>query len=357
MAERCQMKTIEVNASKSYNVYIGNGIMSEVGERLKTAAAGIEKVAVISDDNVFPIYGEKVIKSLEAAGYKAVSYVFPHGEQSKNTDTYVRLLNFLAAEKLTRTDAVAALGGGVTGDMAGFAAATFLRGIKYIQIPTSLLSMVDSSVGGKTAIDLESGKNLAGAFCQPSLVVCDLDALDTLKPEFFTDGCAEVIKAAILSSRQLFDHLKEKGQQFDREYTIYECIAMKRDCVCEDEFDTGVRRLLNLGHTIGHAIEKNSNFTISHGNAVAIGTALIARIAASHGYCSETCRDEIIEGIRALGLPTENPYSLAEILPVMASDKKRTGASISMIIPEEIGKCFVKKLSMDELEDFIKPAF
>ena len=265
------MKTVKVSASKEYEVIIGSGLLLSAGEKIRAVAPKAEKAAIVSDDNVAPIYLEKVEKSLQAQGFQVCSFVFPHGEGSKNGRTYLEILNFMAANHISRSDLAIALGGGVVGDITGFAAATYLRGIKYVQLPTSLLAMVDSSVGGKTAIDLDEGKNLAGAFCQPELVLCDLDTLQTLSPDFFTDGCAEVLKYGVLGDRVLFDHLKERGQDFDREYVISRCVEMKRDYVCEDEFDNGVRRKLNLGHTIGHAIEKCSDYTIPHGHAVAAG--------------------------------------------------------------------------------------
>jgi 3-dehydroquinate synthase len=209
-----------------------------------------------------------------------------HGEKSKNSVTYINLLNFLAENHITRTDALLALGGGVVGDLTGFAAATFLRGIKFIQCPTTLLAMVDSSVGGKTAIDLECGKNLAGAFYQPSVVICDITTLDTLSEKIFYDGCAEVIKYGVIASEELFEICRD-GFKDNIEEIIYRCVSIKRDIVMEDEFDTGMRQLLNFGHTIGHGIEACSKYYITHGTAVAIGMVLITKAAVKMNMCNE----------------------------------------------------------------------
>jgi len=348
------MKTIKVSASKEYDVIIGSGLIESAASYIKPLAANAERAAIVSDDNVAPIYLEKLEKSLNSAGFETVSFVFPHGEASKNAATYVQILNFLAAAHITRSDLVIALGGGVVGDISGFAAATYLRGVKYIQIPTSLLAMVDSSVGGKTAIDLDEGKNLAGAFCQPELVLCDLDSLSTLSGEFFTDGCAEVIKYGVLDDSELFEHLLEKGQSFEREYVISRCVEIKRDYVCEDEFDTGIRRKLNLGHTLGHAVEKCSNYRVSHGRAVSIGLAAISRACAAHGICTSECAERIVEGLRALKLPCKADFTLDELLQPMLSDKKREGAILSLIIPKSIGNCEILPMEVQKLSDFIK---
>ncbi len=291
------MKTVTVNASKAYDIKIGPGLLSSLGA--EAAALGkAKKVAIVSETKVYPLYGKLAEESLEAAGLEVVSFVFPAGEESKCAATYLELLNFLADNKLTRTDLIVALGGGVVGDLAGFAAATYLRGIRFIQIPTTLLAAVDSSVGGKTAIDLSAGKNLVGAFWQPSLVLCDTDTLTSLPLGIFLDGCAEVIKYGILYDEAFFSYLESTGPEFDREAVIARCVEMKRDVVMEDEFDTGARMKLNLGHTIGHGVEASSNFTLSHGKSVAIGMAIVSR--ASH--CSDN--DRIIGILKQFGLPT-----------------------------------------------------
>ncbi len=347
------MKNIKISASKEYEVLVGRDLLEASGEYIKRAVPKAEKAAIVSDDNVAPIYLERLKKSLESQDFEVCSFVFEHGEKSKNGETLLKILNFFATNSISRSDIAIALGGGVVGDICGFAAASFLRGIGYVQIPTTLLAMVDSSVGGKTAINLGEGKNLAGAFWQPELVLCDLDSLDTLSAEYFTDGSAEVLKYGILGDRQLFSHLLEKGQSFDREYVVSRCIEMKRDYVCADEFDRGLRQKLNLGHTFGHAIEKCSSYNIPHGSAVAVGMAMIAGISFAHGLCSGNCAAEIIKGLEALKLPTQTRYSTDELLVPMLSDKKRSGSSINLIIPREIGNCDIIPVEINKLKDFI----
>ena len=258
------MKTITVNTAKSYPVFIGDNILQNVGS-ISLTVQPVCKAAIISDNNVLSLYGSTVVSSFKGAGYDVCHYAIPAGEESKSVHTYFEILNFLAEQHLTRTDVIIALGGGVVGDIAGFAAATYLRGIPYIQIPTSLLAMVDSSVGGKTAIDLPVGKNLIGAFYQPLCVICDYSLLRTLPPHIFCDGCAEIIKYSILYDPELFRHLQTHSINFDSNYVIGRCIELKGNVVSEDEFDTSIRQKLNLGHTLGHSIETLSNYNISHG--------------------------------------------------------------------------------------------
>ena len=348
---------IKVNVSKGYEVKIGRGLLPEIGETLTRLLPKAEKAAIITDTHVGPIYAASVQDSLSAAGISSEIIELPYGEQHKNIDSYIQIMNRMAELTLTRTDAAIALGGGVIGDMTGFAAATFLRGISYIQIPTSLLAMVDSSVGGKTAIDLASGKNLAGAFCQPTAVLCDVSCLDTLPEYFLVDGLAEAVKAGILKLPDLFRHLSEKGKDFDREYVISQCIAMKRDYVEEDEFDTSVRRELNLGHTVGHAVEKYSNFTLSHGRGVSIGTAVIAGAAAAAGFCSLECAEKIVSTLKSLELPVHFDYPEEEIIRIMLNDKKRKGSALSFVVPLEIGHCRMHELNLNEIAGFLRPGF
>lgn len=347
------MNTVTVNASGSYDIFIGRGILPMLGEKIQALGA-VQKITLVSDSTVCPLYGEAVTAILEKAGFTVSPFVFPAGEASKSGETYLALLNHMAQNQMTRTDLVAALGGGVVGDLAGFAAATYLRGIRFIQIPTTLLAAVDSSVGGKTAIDLPAGKNLAGAFCQPKLVVCDLDTLDSLPREIFQDGCAEVIKYGILYDSRLFAHLEQHGLDFDREAVITRCVELKRDVVEQDEFDTGLRMKLNLGHTIGHGVEACSGYTLSHGKAVAIGTAIIAGIAQDLGSCTQDTRQRILAVLRQFGLPTTTQYTAEALLSHVLSDKKRAADSIRLILPREIGHCDIVPTPVDALESLIK---
>ncbi|MBQ3049164.1 MAG: 3-dehydroquinate synthase, partial [Oscillospiraceae bacterium] len=308
------MKTVTVNASKKYNIYIGDNLFDNIPKYLAEVFPK-GKICVVTDDNVDCLYGDNLM-SLISGKYETVKFVIEHGEKSKNISTYASLLNFLAENHLTRSDAIVAFGGGVVGDLAGFAAATFLRGIKYLQIPTTLLAMVDSSVGGKTAIDLDAGKNLCGAFYQPDIVICDYSLTKTLSQEIFADGCAEIIKYALISDIDLYNHLIEKGKDFEREYVISRCVQIKSDIVAADEFDGAARQLLNYGHTVGHAIEALSNFGITHGSAVAVGMAIVARSCAASGICPIACTNDTLKLIEAFGLPTQTSFGSREIAGV-----------------------------------------
>ena len=347
------MKAIEVNASRTYQIHIASGLISQIGAYANEIKSNC-KIAVISDSNVWPLYGDTVCSSLRNAGFAHIAYVMPAGEESKNSDQYIKILSFLADNTITRGDMLIALGGGVVGDMTGFVAATFLRGIPYIQIPTSLLAMVDSSVGGKTAIDLPAGKNLVGTFNQPAMVLCDISALNTLPTDIFIDGCAEVIKYGILYDAELFSHLMQYGPDFDREYVISRCVTLKRDVVVADEFDTGARQLLNLGHTVGHSIEKCSNYGISHGRAVAAGMAIIAKASATFGHCSYDAYADIYEILKRFGLPTTTVYTSDMLADSALSDKKRFGQTIHLVLPQKIGKCFLCKTPVLELKSFFE---
>ena len=341
------MNTVTVSASKTYDILIGPGILKELGIRVQSLGKA-QKVCLVSETSVFPLWGEAALSSLKDAGFDVCSYVFPAGEESKNGENLLKLLNFLAENGLTRSDILVALGGGVTGDLAGFAASCFLRGIRFVQVPTTLLAAVDSSVGGKTAVDLPAGKNLAGAFWQPSLVICDTDTLDTLPVDIFRDGCAEVIKYGILYDTKLFAHLEEKGLDFDREAVITRCVELKRDVVMEDEFDTGARMKLNLGHTIGHGVEARSNFTLSHGKSVAIGMAIVCRAS----RCPDSPR--ILAILQKFGLPVTTDESVQDIYNYTLSDKKRSGDTVRLIIPRRIGDCAIVPTPVHTLKSFIQ---
>ena len=347
------MKTVSVTASKNYDVCIGSGLLKTLGSRT-AAFAKVRKVCIVSETTVWPLYGKIAEESLRNSGMETVSFVFPAGEESKTAETYLSLLNFLSENHMTRTDLIVALGGGVVGDLAGFAAATYLRGIGYIQVPTTLLAAVDSSVGGKTAIDLPAGKNLVGAFCQPLLVLCDTDCLNTLPDNVFRDGCAEVIKYGVLYDPDLFAYLAKVGLYFDRENVIARCVELKRNVVADDEYDTGARMKLNLGHTIGHGVEAKSNFTISHGSAVAIGMAIVSRAAEHHGLSDAGTKNAILEILKKFGLPCSCNFSAEELYHCALSDKKRSGGSVSLIIPEQIGCCSIRPTPVDELLSFIE---
>lgn len=347
------MNTITVNTAKSYDVIVGNGLLYELGQ-YAVELCKPQKAAIISDSNVWSFYGSRVKESLEKAGIDTCSFVFPAGESSKNGETYLSILNFLANNHLTRTDLLIALGGGVVGDITGFAAATYLRGISYIQVPTTLLAMVDSSVGGKTAIDLPAGKNLAGAFYQPNLVLCDILTLNSLPDSIFRDGCAEVIKYGVLFDKNLFSHLLENGLTFDRERVVTRCVELKRNVVEQDEFDLGLRQKLNLGHTIGHGIETKSNLTVSHGQAVAAGISIVTKAGCKINICNKETCEAIISVLTQFNLPTDTIYTAEDLYTFALSDKKRMGGTVNLIVPQEIGDCIIRPTDISELKSFIE---
>ena len=347
------MKRLTINASTQYDIVIGNGLLQEAGSLCREALGGVCRVCIVTDDTVASLYLDALKSSLEDAGFATECFVFPHGEPSKSTETLVSLWEFLAEHRLTRSDALVALGGGVVGDLCGFAAATYLRGIRFVQVPTTLLAAVDSSVGGKTGVDLRAGKNLAGAFHQPSLVLCDVATLDTLSPEIFADGCAEVVKYGVIRDRALFDFLAEdfRGQI---EEIIARCVRHKAEIVEGDEFDRGARQLLNLGHTVGHAIEACSEMRISHGSAVAMGMVIVTRAAISLGLCPEADLPLLISLLESLGLPTECPYGAEELTEVALSDKKRTGNKLTLVLPFGIGDSRLYPIPVGELSSVLE---
>lgn len=346
------MNSVHVSASKEYDVIIGQGLLDQCGELVKKSVKA-DTVALVAGSNVFPLYGEKVTASLEKAGFRVVSHVIPAGEEYKSLSTFTEIIEFFAQNHLTRSDAAIALGGGVTGDMTGFASACYRRGIDYVQIPTTLLAAVDSSVGGKTAVDLPEGKNLVGAFHQPSLVICDTDTFSTLPEDIFTEGCGEVIKYGLLADSEFFYELFDNDIKDNIEDVITKCVSMKRDIVNEDEFDTGKRALLNLGHTFGHAVEALSRYQMLHGCAVAIGMMMVTRAAVYKGMCSRDAYEELKQLLEKNGLPTETNFTAEDILRVTLSDKKIKGKGCDLIVPEDVGKCVIHNVPVDSLYEWI----
>lgn len=342
------MRIIPVRAGKPYEVEVSAALPEDLRERLRALAPEAERFAVISEKTVWGLYGDRL------SGADTVPLLLEPGEQSKNAKNYIRLLERLAEERFRRSDLIVVLGGGVPGDIGGFAAASYMRGVPFVQIPTTLLSMVDSSVGGKTAIDLAAGKNMAGAFCQPKRVFCAADMLDTLPPEILRDGLAEVVKYAMLGDHGLFVHLEERGTDFDREDVVSRCVAAKAAYVEQDEFDTGVRKLLNLGHTVAHGIEAESAYGISHGRAVGIGLAVISRAAVKQGRLDAADCERIVALLRRLGLETESPYPAETLLPRMLSDKKWKSGKVDLIVPTAIDRAEAVPLTAAELADWVK---
>lgn len=343
-----ERRVIPVRVRDGYDVVIGSGLLAESGGYIR-AVAGECRLAVVTDGNVAKLYLEPLLKSLKSAGYVACSFVFPAGEQSKRMDTLAGMLEFFAGERLARNDCVVALGGGVTGDMAGFAAGCYLRGVRYIQIPTTLLAAVDSSVGGKTAVDLAAGKNLAGLFHQPSLVLCDIDCFDTLPPEEFANGAAEAIKTGVLNDEALFSLFESGEAKHDISEIVSRCVAFKAGVVERDEKESGLRKTLNLGHTVGHAIELCSGYTIPHGFAVAVGLAAIARASEKLGWAAEPIAGRIEAALVKNGLPIATEFPPETLANAALSDKKRAGGGITLVVPRRIGDCALLKLPVEEL--------
>lgn len=348
------MEKVTVNASIKYEILIDNGLLDHSGELIK-AVKQSGKCAVITDDNVDKFYGERVMKSLQCAHIDAVKFVFPHGEASKNHSTLLNIYDFLTEHSFTRSDYIVALGGGVVGDTAGYAAATYMRGIDFIQIPTTVVAQSDSSVGGKNAVDIKAGKNLVGAFHQPRLVIADTETLSTLTPEFFSDGMAEVIKHGMIKSAELFEILSNSDIKSNLVDIIKRNVAIKGQVVENDEREKGERMLLNFGHTLGHALEKYYNFTgLTHGYAVAIGMSTFTHIAEHRGICKSGVADKLDTLLKKCGLPTTDPAPIDELYKISLGDKKHLSSGMNIVICTDIGESKVIKMSVEEYKDFLE---
>ena len=353
------MRTVHVDlGSKSYNIEIERGLLPYVGAKIKTLRPKAEKIAIITDSHVGPLYASLLQKSLEKEGLAVAVLTFPAGEESKNLKTLGSLYGGLAEAGLTRSDAVVALGGGVTGDMGGLAAATFLRGIAFIQVPTSLLATVDSSVGGKVAIDLPGGKNLVGAFYQPKAVFIDPDLLKTLPVRYLHDGLAEVIKYGCIMDKELFmslEKIQNDTELLARADEIIEtCCNIKARIVEHDEFDTGERMLLNFGHTLGHAVEKTFRFDkYSHGEGVGIGMVLLTRRSEKLGLTESGVADRIAALLQKFHLPVTVDMQQEDFLQAIALDKKKRGSHLTLILVKNIGESFLQKVEFRELTQYL----
>lgn len=347
------MTKITVHSSKEYDICIGNGLLTSCASMIKEVSSAL-KVCLVSDDTVFDLYGGTVKSNLENAGFKVSEFVFPHGEESKNLSVYGQLLNMLCKERFTRSDIIVALGGGVVGDLAGFAAATFQRGIDFVQIPTTLLAAVDSSVGGKTGVDLPMGKNQVGAFHQPVLVICDPNTLTTLPAKQYACGAAEVIKYGMIGNASFLEFLQNNDIKDNYEEVIATCVDMKRQFVEEDEFDTGLRMMLNFGHTVGHAIETLSDFKILHGHGVAAGMQVVTKACVARGICDVRAEEALTDILRKYDLIVPVEFGAKNLAEVICVDKKNVGKMTNLIVPKELGKCEIIKIPTQEIEDFIK---
>ena len=346
------MKNITISTKRPYAVLIENGALEHIADYVKTRFSPPRRICVVTDSKVSPIYAEKIMSSLNSNGYSAYRINFPAGEHSKTPTTYINILESLAERGITRTDALLALGGGVVGDITGFVAGTYMRGIEYIYVPTTLLAAIDSSIGGKTGVNLLSGKNLAGLIWQPSLVVTDPTIIETLSEDSLKDGLAEALKDAVVSDGGLVSHILDRNY----EYIIDRCISIKKSLVEVDEMDTGIRQLLNFGHTLGHGIEKLSSYSVSHGQAVVKGMIGEARAAYLMGYSSTDISQELIRIAEELDFDSTLDYDPDKLYEQALMDKKIQDGKINMIIPDVIGRASLRKLTLDELKDFIAKA-
>ncbi len=342
------MQIIELKASTSYKVYVGSGNLNNCGEIISSVRQ-FKRAVIVTDDIVSGLYSETVKNSLKNSGISVDVFVFKNGEESKSHTVLTEIYNFLTEKGVTRTDLIVALGGGVVGDITGYAAATYLRGIDVVHIPTTLLSQTDSSIGGKTAVNIAAGKNLVGAFKQPLCVISDTDTISTLSEEIYADGMSEIIKYGMIKSKELFDILSAGFDLEKTEDIIARCINIKKQVVEQDEFDKGERMLLNFGHTLGHSIEKHYNFTgISHGRAVSIGMMIMSEFCEKSGLSAAGTTNLLKECLEKYNLPTKIDVPISKLIKACLNDKKMESDKINIIICSEIGKSRILKLSIPE---------
>lgn len=352
------MRELRINLTeKNYPIYIERDLLKNIGEEIKKIYSN-KKIAIVTDENVDKFYGDLVKGSLENSGFTVSKIIVEPGEKSKSMEELMRLYNLLLDNSITRGDLIIALGGGVIGDLTGFAASTLLRGIPYIQIPTSLLAQIDSSIGGKVAVDLPRGKNLVGSFYHPEAVFIDPDVLDTLEERFFCDGMGEVVKYGCIKDRELFKKLMEYDREMlleNMEDVIYNCCSIKKEIVEKDEKDTGDRMLLNFGHTIGHAIEKYYNFEkYTHGEAVALGMYAITKKSEEMKLTHEGTAELIARVLNLHNLEYKIDLEDKEsILKAIALDKKSKGEYLNIILLKGIGESFIHKIKRIEMDKFI----
>ena len=348
------MKTISVNCSKQYNVHIGKKALDLLPTLLGTFSIG-KNIFLITDDIVEKRYANKLI-DLIPDSYRTVKYVLPNGESSKNSDNLLSILNTLANNSFKRNDTIIALGGGVVGDISGLSASLYMRGINLIQIPTTLLAMVDASIGGKTAIDLQKGKNLVGTFYQPLTVICDTEIIEELPEDIFKEGMAEVIKYNIIDRCQIIRYIEEGTFMDHLEEIIESCISIKAKVVSQDEYESkGLRKVLNAEHTFAHSLENMSNYHISHGKAVGTGLVYESQLAKYLGLCDEATCKRIKEALIKYDLLIDFDYLLTDLVDHMKLDKKNDSNLISFILPTELGACKEVKLSLEETKEaFLK---
>ncbi len=351
------MIKLNVNVEKPYPIYTCFDEVERVGEIVRWER-GVSKILIVTDSNVQKLYLDKVNRSLQSSGFTTFKFVFSAGEKSKNTDTYLSVVECLTENSFTRQDAVLALGGGVVGDLAGFAAATYMRGIGFVQVPTTLLSAIDASIGGKTGVNLKQGKNLLGAFYQPQLVFCDCFNFDTLPKDELKNGLGEAVKYAILNGGEILEILESELNKDNVLDFVALCQMAKADIVAVDEKENGERRLLNLGHTFAHAIEKLSDYKISHGVAVANGIEIIARACFLNGDLELDAYDRILKLLAKYDLRQNYVCAFDDIFKCLKYDKKaNSDDSIYAVKIYNIGVCKAEKMLFDEFYEYMKKGF
>ena len=339
------MITITVPASRQYDVVIGSGLLSSIGTRI-AAITKAKTVCVVSDSTVMPLYGAKILESLAQSGFSCCSFVFPAGEASKNGDQYLALLNHLAQHQLTRSDALIALGGGVVGDLSGFAASAYMRGIDFYNIPTTLLSQIDSSIGGKTAINFGGVKNIVGAFYQPKKVLIDPDLLKTLPSRQIANGLAEAIKMSLTSDKELFELFENKAIEANLDEIIIRSLQIKKAVVEQDEKEAGLRKILNFGHTVGHGIESSEGMSeLYHGECVALGMLPM---------CGEEIRPRVLAVLKKCSLYREPEYDWDKITDAAFHDKKADGNKVTVTLVNEAGNFELKTMGCLEVIELAK---
>lgn len=353
------MKKIQVNIPRNeYEIIIDKGLFSKFGVCIKDIYEG-DKLFIVTDKNLYKIYGDKLIEVLENSNFSVKIHIIEPGESSKSMVELEKIYEAMVEFNITRADMIVAFGGGVVGDLTGFAASTFLRGVPFIQIPTSLLAQVDSSVGGKVAVDLESGKNLVGSFYHPKSVLMDTELLKTLPSRFLSDGMAEVIKYGGIKDIELFNKLlnfKDTEELLlNIEDVIYTCCSIKRDIVERDELDLGERMILNYGHTIGHGIEQFYNYKkYTHGEGVAVGMYWITKKSEALGITEKGTTEKLKVILEKYNLQYEIPALKSEdIIEIIALDKKKSRNTISLILLEALGKGFIKKINFQNIREYI----
>lgn len=351
------MKTIYVKASTPYDVFVDKGLLYQSGELIRKISSA-KKTVIVTDDIVNKLYAQTLKSTLEAVGFSVSIFTFDNGEKSKSHTVLLPLYEFLCEQQITRNDLLIALGGGVVGDLTGFCAATFLRGVDFVQIPTTLLAQIDSSVGGKTGVNIEGGKNLVGAFKQPRLVICDVDTLLTLPKPIFNDGIAEAIKYGAIKDEKLFQTLYKEDIQKDLTKIIYNCIDIKRQVVENDEFDTGERMHLNFGHTLGHAIEKHFGYgTYSHGQAVGIGMVLMTSLSEKYGITQTGTTEKIRNALEQYNLPVSIDVLADTLIEYSLNDKKRSLDTVNIVLVKKVGESIIYPLALQDYRKFIKGTY